>query len=712
MHTADARRRSSPLYQLYNIVTNLLLYQDSVQRERNKRLEDFIYSFDHSNLSGATDIVLDLQHRIRVLERMQTNLRANSDRRRLEHSVELVALKAEKRQLGEELDLLFLAIAAAQDPRDSKDRADSSAFKIEVTSSEISWNMLSADKRLLAKMALKHSKFSHLSLKDSSLINEISIRDLQALNGQPDALFPEMLSRYERQSMRGQPAVSRSAPLVRRWQPRADPRSRTSPRPLLQTPALPFLNLKFHLLAPVGGISIIQYFGLQLQPVRVQIERKTGRAIMEYFFQDSGTDSASKKGKKPIVETAFTVSQASTPTPAGRPSQESSRSDPSADTPSSAPPKRSSSTQNLAASGGPLRPLSRCVSSASIGKVDAAGSGLATPRLKASKSNLSLKEQVEKSQAEEMRARASHNRTFVYIEVEASTFVLSYKGERAKNLTDLHDFRFSTPSFVFHNKTWGFQDLVDELKSQMLKAAWSQVRPPARSLPSSGTDPSLRSPAPRRKDPSSARSSPRPAARPRPRSATSRNLARPPRSRARRRPRSRPPCVDVLYPASHVCAQPVLTFDVSLPHAVLLQDKARTWTPSSSAPENIQAVGVQTPSGSPLAPAGRKSDSLLKRTLHLSVREQRLVCSSLSAHRRLTPFRASAPRPRQKSKSSLSASERSSSSESSSTNGPYIVVSADSDYDSSASSFVSLPSVDVGSEQAKRNALLGSSLAP
>lgn len=56
------------------------------------------------------------------------------------------------------------------------------------------------------------------------------------------------------------------------------------------------------------------------------------------------------------------------------------------------------------------------------------------------------------------------------------------QGERAKNLTDMHDFRFTTPSFVFHNKTWGFQDLVDELKSQMLKAAWSQVRvdcPPA-----------------------------------------------------------------------------------------------------------------------------------------------------------------------------------------------------------------------------------------
>lgn len=50
------------------------------------------------------------------------------------------------------------------------------------------------------------------------------------------------------------------------------------------------------------------------------------------------------------------------------------------------------------------------------------------------------------------------------------------QGDRAKNLTDLHDFKFSTPAFEFRNKTWAFEDLVEELKSQLLKAAWSQVR--------------------------------------------------------------------------------------------------------------------------------------------------------------------------------------------------------------------------------------------
>jgi hypothetical protein len=59
------------------------------------------------------------------------------------------------------------------------------------------------------------------------------------------------------------------------------------PVPFVPFQIQPFVNLKFHVLAPVGGIAIIQYFGLQIHPVRVQIEHKTGKAIMAYFFQEN-----------------------------------------------------------------------------------------------------------------------------------------------------------------------------------------------------------------------------------------------------------------------------------------------------------------------------------------------------------------------------------------------------------------------------------------
>lgn len=190
----------------------------------------------------------------------------------------------------------------------------------------------------------------------------------------------------------------------------------------------PFLQLKFHVLAPVGGIAIIQYFGLQVHPVRVQMEHKTGKAIMAYFFQEHDAvhgnegGKAGKKDKKAIADASHDKKSAE------RNSGESARSDPTAEDAlwASAPPKRSSSSQNLSAVGASLRPLTRVSSSTSVTKTEAT-SGHGTPRVKHSRSSLSLKEQVEKSQAEEMRSRASHNRTFVYIEVESSTFVMSYK---------------------------------------------------------------------------------------------------------------------------------------------------------------------------------------------------------------------------------------------------------------------------------------------
>jgi hypothetical protein len=217
------------------------------------------------------------------------------------------------------------------------------------------------------------------------------------------------------------------------------------PVPFVPFQIQPFVNLKFHVLAPVGGIAIIQYFGLQIHPVRVQIEHKTGKAIMAYFFQENdAVHGDDNKDKKAISDTAHDKKSG----PAERTSSESARSDPSAEDAlwASAPPKRSSSSQNLTAAG--LRPLTRVNSSNSMTKGDAAA-GHATPRVKHSRSSLSLKEQVEKSQAEEMRSRASHNRTFVYIEVESSTFVMSYKvrlgeQETSRPMTQRADEKLST----------------------------------------------------------------------------------------------------------------------------------------------------------------------------------------------------------------------------------------------------------------------------
>jgi hypothetical protein len=71
----------------------------------------------------------------------------------------LAIVKGQMRQLAEELDLVFDAVASAQDPREERETGKKSAFKFEASSSEISWRMLTSEAHLLAKLAIKGSFF-------------------------------------------------------------------------------------------------------------------------------------------------------------------------------------------------------------------------------------------------------------------------------------------------------------------------------------------------------------------------------------------------------------------------------------------------------------------------------------------------------------------------------------------------------------------------
>lgn len=210
------------------VVTDLLLYQDSSQQARQKRLEAFIFSFDHSNLSGSADLVGDLQSQIRGLERLRATYESNPSYLDHEGRILLATTRGQMRQLAEELDLVFDAIAAAQDPREEREAGKKSAFKFEASSSEVSWRMMTGENHLLAKLAIKGEPKAHpagivwplirvsgmtssfpgssltwLARVDGSVSNTLSIEDLAALNGHHDAFFPEIISKSNHTSTSG-----------------------------------------------------------------------------------------------------------------------------------------------------------------------------------------------------------------------------------------------------------------------------------------------------------------------------------------------------------------------------------------------------------------------------------------------------------------------------------------------------------------------------
>jgi hypothetical protein len=185
---------------IYDVVANLLLYSDPSHSRRNRQVESFLYTFDFRDVAASADVVSKLQARIRQLRLVsrsyELQLRQLDDGEKLD----LLAVKQEGLMLSEELDTLFEAIKLAQEKGDGGNEANKSALLLQAFSDEIAWNMMDTESNLMAKLSVRGINYSWLNCADSSTQNSLRIDDLQALNCAPNALFPEMLVKYDKPS--------------------------------------------------------------------------------------------------------------------------------------------------------------------------------------------------------------------------------------------------------------------------------------------------------------------------------------------------------------------------------------------------------------------------------------------------------------------------------------------------------------------------------
>ncbi|KAG9096705.1 hypothetical protein FRC06_008417 [Ceratobasidium sp. 370] len=470
---------------IYNIVSDLILYTDPDQRERNRQLQMYMYSYDFRDFMSSAGVVSQLQQRLRTLLETETQYACQGS----PLTEDRLLTRAQIFLVSEELNLIFKAIRLAQEQDETASDENKSNMRFDAFAQEISWKMLEDTNDTLAKLSVRGIEYAWYSQKDSSAANKLVINDLQALDSSPDAVFTEMLVKYDKAS--SHPMVAKSL----------------------------FAQAEWSILAPVGGIPIVNSFILDLHPIRLQIERKVGRKIMAYIFpQNTPADVGAKPsggstprpsvGNAPGHKTHSSISAgigASMGIGAGIAGvPRSSLENTSLESANPRPrilKKRATSHSNLkesaatsnSATGSDLtgghRPLLKSRSSHAL-RDDAKASAPPTPSKATSRTALVRpgtsdkdkdkereKEIEAKDDANEMRVRASKNRTFVLVRVSGLVFVLSYKRDTPMSLTtvpDLDDFKFETPTFSYENETWSFQDMVEVLKKDIYKAAWAQ----------------------------------------------------------------------------------------------------------------------------------------------------------------------------------------------------------------------------------------------
>ncbi|KAK0468225.1 golgi-body localization protein domain-containing protein [Desarmillaria tabescens] len=393
-----------------NIVTKLLLFSDVTHKTRIDRLETLLFTYDFTDYASACRVITDLQGRLRKSIEVEELAMHTQQIQTQEDEIELLKLKAHVYLLGDELNFIFDAIKLAQDRFDEQtDRK--SALLLNASSSEISWNMIDEQQELLAKHVVQDIDYYWLSRQDSSTYNDLAIGSLQAFDGSKDAVWTEILSKYNEPP--NHPLLKRGLFLVSKWS------------------------------------------------VLPPIDARVGRRIMEYLWPGR------RDRKKAIQDRAPEPSPAAIEPSNKRPfpprasldatTRTHSRQSSDSNTSRLAPPMAlrrlgtSRSFSNLRDFPSPIRSLPRTRSSEALGQNGSSTDHIEPRKLGRGDSRHDSGPVTRRGDAAEMRTRSSQKTLHLLLSImKEESFVC-------------RDARITTRDLEYRNQTWSFEELVDQL---------------------------------------------------------------------------------------------------------------------------------------------------------------------------------------------------------------------------------------------------------
>jgi hypothetical protein len=71
-----------------------------------------------------------------------------------------------------------------------------------------------------------------------------------------------------------------------------------------------------------------------------------------------------------------------------------------------------------------------------------------------------------RDEVDKMKERSEKNNMFIYIIIPAVPFLVSYKGNKEKNLEDVDRFNLTFPVCEYHDKNWTWLDLALAIKQR------------------------------------------------------------------------------------------------------------------------------------------------------------------------------------------------------------------------------------------------------
>jgi hypothetical protein len=188
---------------LYNVITDLLMYQDPDHQTRNKMIDTFMLQVDRKDREPK-DLLSDIARQQRDVRYLRELVRGYDQHLDLLTDAGKQEMFTRRRQLFEATEGLFCVfemLSANFTTEDAKASA-MNASRTDIRAGSIAWNLLKDDMTSLVKLDIDGTMLSVLKGKNSSLDAACVVSDVSALNSNPDAVFPEVGVRHEEGGVR------------------------------------------------------------------------------------------------------------------------------------------------------------------------------------------------------------------------------------------------------------------------------------------------------------------------------------------------------------------------------------------------------------------------------------------------------------------------------------------------------------------------------
>ncbi|KAK3721537.1 Protein SABRE [Vermiconidia calcicola] len=502
---------SAGYYALYIIIMDLLLYSEPLEKTRSERLEKIMLASDFSDLSGAPEMVHMLQERIRQLEEIKMHFQVNEKYLDRQGWKDRIAMDQDLASCEDELFFMMKAITTAQQRADDRREQEdiTGMLHLNMSAKEIAWHLIRDKGESLMEVQLKNASFDRTDNSDGSSYNSMQIGRINGYNLLPNAIYPEII-----------------APFVDESRGYFDQRNGS------------MLRVHWLMLEAIAGIPVVDYFEIDLVPVKVQIERDVAKKLFEYIFPGVGgsafeggsgfspfmvkhmlpTQQEEDESEAKGVHALRPTTKGGSPEPPQhtgnglasleqrlrptlhlhkRPKRPESRGLGISNAPGqhlhgfnlfqhsdksrSNVPGRSAASQQALSSTNNLSVMSRSPSERSIPTLKTnAGSGEAekSRRFPLHRTYSDDKRKMENERSDDltqMMDRANNYMTLAFVKIPSMVLCLSYKGQGKRNIEDVHNLVFRMPTLEYRNKTWSNLDLALQLKKDVIRALISHA---------------------------------------------------------------------------------------------------------------------------------------------------------------------------------------------------------------------------------------------